>query len=250
MPPETPPIATESGDDVEALRRRCRDVELLAFDLDNTLYDEGRYFEAAFDRIVPFLAERSGRPQEAIGRRLREILRAHGKHYHYLFSDILGEIGLDPTGGLPDVLALFRSVRQPLAPFPGVTELLRDLSSRYRMGLITSGMREVQENKLRLLGLAPFFEEIIFSSTLPENKPGQMPFRFLLEKLGVDAARAIYVGDNPLFDFRGPNQLGMLTFRVPNDELDDLDVVTEDDAQVRIQGVQELRGLFLAPTMG
>jgi len=226
-----------------------RDVDLIAFDLDNTLYDEGQYFEAAFTEIVPHLAERSGRPAREIGRRLREILTAHGKHYHHLFSDILAEIGLDPKKDLPPVLDLFRGVRTTLTPFPEVVDLLRDLRPRYRLGLITSGMRAVQENKLRLLEIASYFEEIVYSSTLRENKPSPVPFRHLLERVGVSASRAVYVGDNPLFDFRGANAIGMLTIRVRNAEFDSMEVAAADDGQLRIEHVGELRRLSLSANL-
>jgi putative hydrolase of the HAD superfamily len=226
--------------------RRARDVQVIGFDLDNTLYDEGCYYEAAFSILVPELAERSGRSPDAILARLRQILAEKGKHYHSLFSDVLAEIDLDPKGDLVWVLERFRSVATPLECFPGVTELLADLRGRYQLGLITSGMQRIQENKLRLLGLAPSFREIVFSSSLPENKPGQMPFRVLLERFGVDPSRAAYVGDNPLFDFRGPRQLGMMTVRVRNAELDRLEFAAADDAEWKVERIAEVRDIFLA----
>ncbi len=220
-------------------------VEVVAFDLDNTLYDEGLYFEAAFASLAPEIGRRAGIAPAAVERRLREILAEKGKHYHYLFSDVLAELGFDPKADLGWVLALFRSVETALEPFPGVRELLRDLGERYRLGLITSGMQRVQANKLRLLGLEDAFDEVVFSSTLPENKPGQLPFRHLLDRLGAAPERAIYVGDNPLFDFRGPNELGMLTIRVRNPELDRLRVPPGDDARLRVELVTEVRELLL-----
>src|SRR5262249_47481039 len=152
--------------------------------------------------------------------RLRRILAEKGKHYHYLFTDVLAELGLDPKGDLAWVLDRFRSVETPLAPFPGVLELLADLRTRYRLGLITSGLPRLQQNKLPRPAPERHFEDVVFSPTLSENKPGQMPFRVLLERCGVAPERAAYVGDNPLFDFRGPRQLGMMTVRVRNPELD------------------------------
>lgn len=220
-------------------------LEVVAFDLDNTLYDEGLYFEAAFASIAPELARRAGVERSRVERRLREILAAHGKHYHYLFSDVLAELGLDPEADLGWVLSIFRSVDERLEPFPGVRELLAELRGRYRLGLITSGMQRVQENKLRLLGLEDAFEAVVFSSALPENKPGQLPFRHLLDRLGVPPERAVYVGDNPLFDFRGANELGMLTVRVANPELDGLRVARADDARIRLGAVAELGRLLL-----
>jgi len=219
--------------------------EVVAFDLDDTLYDEGAYFAAAFEAVGDALARSPGVAREDVLRRLASILRAKGRHHHRLFNDLLGELGLDEGTYLAALLDLFRGVRPRLSLFPGAAELLRDLGKRYRLGLITSGMRAVQENKLRLLGIADVFERVVFSSTLPENKPGRLPFRRLLEAMGVPAARAVYVGDNPLFDFKGANELGMLTVRVRNPAFDGLALPAGHDARMRVEAVADLRSLFL-----
>lgn len=220
-------------------------IELVAFDLDNTLYDEGLWYDAALPPIASHLAARSGRPASAIEASLRETLRERGRHYHHLFDDALREVGLPREPHLGELLAIFREAPQALQPFPGMRELLADLGARYRLGLVTSGQHPVQERKLELLGIRPLFASVIFSSTLPENKPGRMPFARLLAAVGVEAPRAVYVGDNPLFDFRGANELGMLTVRVPNPELDGLVVAEGWDARLRVNGISELRSLLL-----
>ncbi len=221
-------------------------LEVVAFDLDNTLYDEGVYYEAAFSKIAPWMAARSDTAADAILARLRNLIASKGKHYHHLFSDVLAEIGMDPKDDLAAVLDLFGEVDEPLEPFPGVQELLRDLRARYRLGMITSGQQRFQQRKIDLLGIAGFFEQIVFSSTLAENKPGEMPFRHLLESLGgVAPERAVYIGDNPLFDFRGSRAIGMRTVRVHNAELDHLETPLCDDAEIRVGQVGEIRGLLL-----
>lgn len=223
-----------------------RKIELVAFDLDNTLYDEGLWFDAALPPIAAHLAERSGRAAGAVEARLREVLRAKGRHYHHLFDDVLAELGLERTPHLREVLALYRDVPARLALFPGMAELLADLGARYRLGLVTSGQPAVQARKVDLLGIRPLFAAVVLSSTLPENKPGRMPFERVCAEAGVtDPARAVYVGDNPLFDFRGANEIGMFTVRVPNPELDGLSVPDGWDARVRVAGVAELRALLL-----
>lgn len=220
-------------------------IELVAFDLDNTLYDEGLWYDAALPPIAAHLASRSGRPAQAIETSLRGTLRAKGRHYNRLFDDVLREIGLSRDPYLGEVLAVFREAPAALEPFPAMRELLGDLAARYRLGLITSGQHAVQERKLDLLGIRPLFASVIFSSTLPENKPGRMPFERLLATVGVGAERAVYVGDNPLFDFRGANEIGMLTVRVPNPELNGLVVPEGWDARLRVTGVSDLRSLLL-----
>ena len=220
-------------------------IELVAFDLDNTLYDEGLWYDAALPPIAAYLAARSGQPAPGIEASLRATLRAKGKHYHHLFDDALREVGLPREPHLGELLGIFREAPQALEPFPSMRELLGDLGGCYRLGLITSGQHRVQERKLELLGVRPLFASVVFSSTLPEGKPGRMPFARLLDAVGVEGPRAVYVGDNPLFDFRGANELGMLTIRVPNPELDGLVVAEGWDARLRVNGVSELRSLLL-----
>ena len=220
-------------------------IELVGFDLDNTLYDEGLWYAAALPPIAAHLATASGHPAPAIEASLRSTLAAKGKHYHHLFDDVLREIGLPLQPHLRDILAIFRDAPQSVEPFPSMRELLGDLSARYRLGLITSGQHLVQARKLELLGIRPLFASVVFSSTLPESKPGRMPFERLLADVGVEARRAVYVGDNPLFDFRGANEVGMFTIRVPNPELDPLVVAEGWDARARVSDLAELRSLLL-----
>jgi putative hydrolase of the HAD superfamily len=221
-------------------------IELVAFDLDNTLYDEGLWYDAALPPIAAHLAARSGNSAGKIEEFLRATLEAHGRHYHHLFDDVLREIRLPHEPHLRDVLAIFRDAPTSLELFPAMRELLADLAGHYRLGLITSGQPLVQERKLELLGIRPLFAAVILSSTLPENKPGRMPFARLLEAVGVPAARAVYVGDNPLFDFRGANEVGMHTIRVPNPELDAMVVPEGWDARLRVTGPAQLRSLLLS----
>lgn len=220
-------------------------LELVAFDLDNTLYDEGLWYDAALPPIAAHLAARSGRSAREIEAFLRSTLRAKGRHYHHLFDDTLREIGLPRDPHLREVLAIFREAPQALETFPAMRELLADLAARYRLGLITSGQAPVQARKLDLLGIRPLFASVIFSSMLPENKPGRMPFERLLAEVGVAPTCAAYVGDNPLFDFRGANEVGMLTIRVPNSELDTLVVPDGWDARFRVTDLPELRSLLI-----
>ena len=220
-------------------------LELVAFDLDNTLYDEGLWYDAALPPIAAHLATRSGHPAREIEAFLRSTLRTNGRHYHHLFDDALREFGLPRDPHLREALAVFREAPQALEPYPAMRELLADLAARYRLGLITSGQALVQARKLDLLGIRPLFASVIFSSTLPENKPGRMPFERLLAEVGVAPARAAYVGDNPLFDFRGANEVGMLTIRVPNPELDALVVPDGWDATLRVTDLPQLRSLLL-----
>jgi putative hydrolase of the HAD superfamily len=225
--------------------RRLEGIELVAFDLDNTLYDEGAYFARALDRIAPEVARRSGGDGKRIRMRFDEILRREGKHYHHLFDDVLREEGLAKSEHLPGLLELFSEVEETLDLFPGVRELLAELRPHFRLGLITSGRQAVQANKLRLLGIEDSFDAVVFSSTLPENKPGRLPFQTLCDEIGVVPEHAVYIGDNPLFDFKGSGDLGMTTIRVDNIEFDTHVCAAGWDARIRVASVTDIAPLLL-----
>ena len=176
---------------------------------------------------------------------LHKILESKGKQYNRLFNDLLEDLELYDESYLREALDTFRSVSAELAISPKILELLQDLKKQYKLGMITGGMPDIQRNKIELLRISGFFEIIIFSSTLVENKPLQVPFLHLLDLTQVPAAKAVYVGDNPETDFKGANEVGMWTIRVHNPEFEGTTVDPKFEAQLSLDSVCDLRLLFL-----
>jgi putative hydrolase of the HAD superfamily len=74
-------------------------------------------------------------------------------------------------------------------------------------------------------------------------KPSAVPYRAALDQLGVEAANAVYVGDNPHKDFVGARALGMATVRVRRTIGDHARTVLDPDyeADVTVASLDELR---------
>jgi FMN phosphatase YigB (HAD superfamily) len=81
---------------------------------------------------------------------------------------------------------------------------------------VSDGHLAVQERKLAALGLAGYFDAIVWSDEWGRGawNPSPRPFEVVLARLGVDAARAIYVADNVTKDFLGARRWGMATIWV------------------------------------
>ena len=83
----------------------------------------------------------------------------------------------------------------------------------YRLGLVSNtpwGTPEyLWENQLRRFGLAPYFDVCLFSSVVGFRKPDTRILQTALARLGVEAPRALFVGDNPDADIPGARRLGM-----------------------------------------
>jgi putative hydrolase of the HAD superfamily len=62
---------------------------------------------------------------------------------------------------------------------------------------------------LARLGLARFFEVVVTAAAVGAAKPDPRPFQVALERLGVEGALCVHVGDDPLTDVAGAEAAGI-----------------------------------------
>lgn len=152
---------------------------------------------ADFDEQVPGLPELSA--------------WAHGYRYETWRRAVISR-------GVPDELRplemseRFRLERRARCElFPGVADLLRTLRGRARLGVVTNGMPELQRYKASAAGLDGLVDTIVVSGEMGCVKPDPRVFLAALDRLGVDPANAVMVGDNLARDVEGAAALGMRT---------------------------------------
>jgi putative hydrolase of the HAD superfamily len=75
------------------------------------------------------------------------------------------------------------------------------------------------------LGLAALLDAIVLPSDAGAAKPSPRIFHFALERLGVPARRALYVGDDAAHDVEGARRAGLQSLHVS--ELKDLNEVVQ-----------------------
>jgi putative hydrolase of the HAD superfamily len=63
-------------------------------------------------------------------------------------------------------------------------------------------------------GVLGCFSELTFSDEVGVRKPAAEIFRLTLEKLGVNAAEAVHVGDDPVLDVAGARGAGLRVIQV------------------------------------
>jgi len=80
-----------------------------------------------------------------------------------------------------------------------------------RMGLVSNAayLPRLMKAQLSALRLQSFFEAVSFSSEVGVRKPHPRIYADALLKLGVEARRALFVGDRVKEDIQGPKTLGM-----------------------------------------
>jgi putative hydrolase of the HAD superfamily len=94
--------------------------------------------------------------------------------------------------------------------FPDTIEVLQYLQNKaYGLHLITNGFEEVQHNKLRHSGLAPFFKVVVTSECSNSLKPQKEIFEYALKKTGASVAESLMIGDALDVDVAGALNIGM-----------------------------------------
>jgi pyrophosphatase PpaX len=78
------------------------------------------------------------------------------------------------------------------------------------MAVVTSKPAELAHRSVSYVGLAPYLPVIVGVNSTARNKPHPEPVLFALERLGVPAASAVFVGDSP-HDIAAGNAAGVAT---------------------------------------
>lgn len=183
----------------------------ILFDLDGTLFDRDRAVRDLFAaQHAAFQSELGGVTSDAYVARLLE-LDAHGHaDKRQVFGVVVRELGLDAPLG-DTLLEHFRASYTNFgSTFVDALPTLRELRARgLELGLVTNGLARVQEDKIRRLGLEPFFKAVLISEREGVRKPDRQIFERALERLGVPAKQAWHVGDHPMADVAGAHAAGL-----------------------------------------
>ena len=199
----------------------CR-VDCVCFDLDDTLFDYHKYARTGLDAAADLLESYTGdRYHEQLQTLYFEEGVTDGTFDRLLSNEEL------PADMVEELVEAYHEATAPLSPYPETGRVLEALSG-YQLGLITDGRGGFQ--KLDRLGLREQFDSIVVTPRIDTSKHDPVAFRTVLSELNVDAEDAVYVGDDPRFDFRVPNQLGMWTIRLRRGRHASLEPADDDAA--------------------
>jgi len=114
---------------------------------------------------------------------------------------------------LPLFLAeMYRSLsRYRLQLYPGVKEVLTQLSPQYLMAAVSDGQSAWAMPELHSVGLSGYFEPVIVSGDLGFRKPDVRIFRLALDGLEMGSQEVLFVGNDMYRDIFGAQQLEIKT---------------------------------------
>jgi putative hydrolase of the HAD superfamily len=193
-------------------------IELITFDLDDTLWDTAPVIVTAEAVLRDWLAEHAPRlgaiEVEHIYAIRTRLVAAQPDLKHRISAlrrlvllHALREAGYPEAEAAPlaeKSFEVFLHARHQIEVFPEVEPALEQLGQYYTLGVVTNGNADV-----RRLGLADHFAFALCAEDLGIGKPDPAPFVEALKRAGgVAASAAVHVGDHPGDDILGAQQAG------------------------------------------
>ena len=186
-------------------------------DADNTLFDYDRAEVEALDETLAQAAPLV--PREKARASYRSINAGYWKRFEQgtislaalkvgRFSDLLGD--LDQEGDAAGLSSGYLTRLSHKAYFlPHARSVVRALSRRADLCLVTNGISMVQRGRLSLSGIADCFSAILISEELGVAKPDRRFFEAAGKALRLPPSDLLCVGDTPAADILGARAAGI-----------------------------------------
>jgi HAD superfamily hydrolase (TIGR01509 family) len=194
--------------------------QVILFDVDDTLFDR----ELAQRRVAGQIADRfadlfAGMERDQVVCAFMESDRIATQRFEAtgavdaaragrmeVFLDLLG-LKKERAGELTAMyIASYPRIEAAIA---GARPVVAALYKRFRLGVVSNGISDVQYQKLETLGIRCRFECILLSEELGIRKPDPRIFRQAAEILAVEPRECLYVGDSYESDVLGAQEAGM-----------------------------------------
>jgi len=193
---------------------RCRKIQAVIFDLDDTLFLERYYVKSGFEAVATYLCNMIGEKKSFERWMWRRFLAGKSEK---MFDSLNEHFSLNLSKDqIAKLIAVYRQHNPKIKPCRGVKNLLTNLKQRgKKLGLLSDGFLPAQQLKLRAINLERFFDAILFTEEISRSawKPSPIGFEKIRAKLNVPHRACAYVADNPAKDFLAPNKLGWLTIQ-------------------------------------
>lgn len=197
-------------------------IKVLAFDLDDTLWDMKPTLIQAEKVLGDWLAEHCPELQYDVVT-MRQFREQILKDEPSLVADLSllrkrvighalkksGYSSEDASDYSNRAFEVFFEARNDVIFFDGVIESLQQLAECYTMGSLTNGNADIGR-----LGLADYFSFAFSAADVGSPKPAPDLFRAAVQHTGADPGEMIYIGDHPLLDIDAATQFGLNTIWV------------------------------------
>jgi putative hydrolase of the HAD superfamily len=195
-------------------------IKVIFFDLDNTLFDHTRAERAAILALVEANPKifHSVAPEtflkiyhevnKTLWKKMAngEITAAALKRLRFEIS--LQEFETNPRHAEALSVQFFDLYSRQNCALPNVHKILDYLKPKYELGILSNGFPEIQETKLRNLGVAAYFKFKVYSGEVGAMKPSPAIFHAAQQRCGASANEIVFIGDSFEDDIKGAKAAG------------------------------------------
>ena len=186
-------------------------LKAIIFDIDSTLYTSQTYAFEQVDCQVREFAKLRGITADQARKMVADYRRQFALE-HNGSKVSLGNTLLSFGIPIEQSIEWRKTLLEP-ADFRGRDDSLigemKILAEHFKMICVTNNPVLPARKTLEALGISGFFPEIVGLDTCFKSKPAREPFLKAVEKLGVEAAACLAVGDRYDLDIALPMEMGM-----------------------------------------
>jgi putative hydrolase of the HAD superfamily len=203
-----------------------RRIDLVLFDLDDTLHDDTFAFQSAAEEVAREVAAEHG--VDALALKAAYVAEAEGFWQRLsprdlkvklsrvrasMWQNALESVGVASPEVAEQSAQRYNAYRSKYyALFPGAVELLKTLRERgMKLGIVTNGLSETHREKIALLRIGEYFDAIFLADEVGMIKPDPLLFAHACRTLGGAPAHSAMVGDRYDRDIRGALEAGLFT---------------------------------------
>ncbi|MEM1556551.1 MAG: HAD family hydrolase [Candidatus Bathyarchaeia archaeon] len=141
-------------------------------------------------------------------------------HFCIRLAKTLQNIGFDYDADSPLVRRAAEAYMEELSRYvyldaEAIPLLQKIRSSGYKTGVISNfSIPEGARKLIDIHGIKDFLDTIVISGEINRRKPSPEIFIRALNNLGVDASKAVFIGDTPDIDIEGAKKVGMKTILI------------------------------------
>ncbi|MGY0374392.1 YjjG family noncanonical pyrimidine nucleotidase [Clostridium sp. JNZ J1-5] len=185
--------------------------ELIIFDADETLLDFKRAEEDAFENTMAYFnldysrenyLEAYREINEAVWDEFeKELISAEDLKVER-FKRFFKAVNLDLDPKKANELYMDKLCKSCFV-LDGAVDILRELQGNFKLALVTNGLVDVQDVRIRQSEIAKFFHTIVISEEIGVAKPNPEIFKYTFKKVGhMHKETALVVGDSLKSDIK------------------------------------------------
>jgi putative hydrolase of the HAD superfamily len=119
----------------------------------------------------------------------------------------------------------------------GAEELLRELSKRYKIHILSNGFYEVTKRKIETSAIKKYITTWTSSEEINIRKPRPEIFEFTLHKAQAKKEESIYIGDDLIADIEGGTNFGIKTIYFNRKKNDIKELIDSVDSLLELKKI-------------